>query len=101
MEVYRWQTPCKIPISDPKLDTTLDYDGKKVTIPQGKPIQQPKWKNSDFSQSEYLIYKESQNRIRYLLKLQMDEWMNELYFLHFMKLWTKTSFTTCPVVHMM
>ncbi|XP_078001160.1 protein mono-ADP-ribosyltransferase PARP3-like [Glandiceps talaboti] len=55
---------------DPSKDTKLKFDGKDVIVPQGKPIQQPKWKASHFSQSEYLIYKESQNRIRYLLKLQ-------------------------------
>ncbi|XP_006823496.1 protein mono-ADP-ribosyltransferase PARP3-like [Saccoglossus kowalevskii] len=55
---------------DPKFDTTIKLDGKEVTVPQGKPIPQPKWKDSYFSQSEYLIYKESQNRIRYMLKIQ-------------------------------
>ncbi|XP_070559252.1 protein mono-ADP-ribosyltransferase PARP3-like [Ptychodera flava] len=55
---------------DPSKDTTIEIDGNKVTVPQGKPVNQPKWKDSYFSQSEYLVYKESQNRIRYLLKLQ-------------------------------
>ena len=53
---------------DPKKDTTIDIDGKKVIVPQGKPINTNI--SSSFSQSEYLIYKESQNRIRYLLKMK-------------------------------
>ncbi|XP_060587154.1 protein mono-ADP-ribosyltransferase PARP3-like [Ruditapes philippinarum] len=52
---------------DPKQHTTLTLDGKKVVVPQGKPIPNPGWSHSHFDQSEYLIYKESQNRIRYLL----------------------------------
>eukprot|EP01125_Pyxidicula_operculata_P017719 TRINITY_DN623_c0_g1_i1.p1 TRINITY_DN623_c0_g1~~TRINITY_DN623_c0_g1_i1.p1 ORF type:complete len:610 (+),score=201.99 TRINITY_DN623_c0_g1_i1:62-1891(+) len=57
---------------DPSKDITFKFDGKDVVIPQGKPISQPKWQKSTFSQSEYLIYKESQNRIRYLLKLKFE-----------------------------
>lgn len=52
---------------DPKADTTLKFDGKEVVVPQGKPKNNPGGLGSDFSQSEYLVYKESQNRIRYLL----------------------------------
>ncbi len=55
-------------ISDPKKDVTIAIEGKKVVVPQGKPINQSKFSKSNFSQSEYLIYKESQNRIRYLLQ---------------------------------
>jgi len=55
---------------DPSKDTTLTLDGKAVTVPQGKPISQPQWSKSSFSQSEYLVYKESQVRMRYLLKLK-------------------------------
>ncbi len=52
---------------DPNADVELVLDEKSVKVPQGK----PKARNisSSFSQSEYLIYKESQNRIRYLLKM--------------------------------
>lgn len=52
---------------DPKRNTTLTFDGKTVVVPQGKAITNPGWGHSHFSQTEYLIYKESQNRIRYLL----------------------------------
>ena len=46
------------------------FDGHKVIVPQGKPVQQASYKTSNFSQSEYLIYREDQCRIRYLLKLK-------------------------------
>ncbi|XP_036386135.1 protein mono-ADP-ribosyltransferase PARP3 [Megalops cyprinoides] len=55
---------------DPSKDTTITLDGKKVAVPQGKAIEQPQYKNSNFSNSEYLIYKESQCRIRYVLELK-------------------------------
>jgi poly [ADP-ribose] polymerase len=57
---------------DPAMDTTIVLDGNKVVVPQGKPIEQPQFKGSGFSQSEYLIYREDQCRIRYLLKLQFS-----------------------------
>ncbi|XP_042351554.1 protein mono-ADP-ribosyltransferase PARP3 [Plectropomus leopardus] len=56
---------------DPSKDTVITLEGKKVAVPQGKPIDQPQFKDSHFSNSEYLIYKESQCRIRYLLELNM------------------------------
>lgn len=71
---------CSIPVTqsftvlsspDPAQDTSLTLDGKEVAVPQGRPIKQGKFSGSHFSQSEYLIYKESQNRIRYLLKMKM------------------------------
>ncbi|KAH3881504.1 protein mono-ADP-ribosyltransferase PARP3-like [Dreissena polymorpha] len=55
---------------DPVKNTTLKFDGQTVVVPQGKPIPNPGWNHSHFSQSEYLIYKESQNRIRYLLLME-------------------------------
>lgn len=55
---------------DPACDKEIELDEKKVMVSQGKPIPVPKFKDSFFSQSEYLIYKESQCRIRYLLQLQ-------------------------------
>ena len=57
--------------SDPSADIFITLEGKKVAVPQGKPIDQPQFKDSYFSNSEYLIYKESQCRIRYLLELNM------------------------------
>jgi len=55
---------------DPSKDVTLKIDDNDVTVPQGKPIKIPEYSKSSFSQSEYLVYKESQCRIRYLLKLK-------------------------------
>lgn len=40
-------------------------------MPQGKPVPVPQYKSSSFDQTEYLIYKESQHRIRYVLTVQM------------------------------
>jgi len=55
---------------DPKADTTMKFEGNDVVVPQGKP-KVTKWaKNTCFHQSEYLVYKESQARIRYMLKLK-------------------------------
>jgi poly [ADP-ribose] polymerase 2/3/4 len=54
---------------DPKDDITITLDGKKVIVPQGKPIKVPAYSKSSFTQSEYLLYKESQVRLRYVLRV--------------------------------
>ncbi|KFQ33990.1 Poly [ADP-ribose] polymerase 3, partial [Merops nubicus] len=54
---------------DPAQDAEVLLDGKKVLVCQGKPIPMPAYKDSSFSQSEYLVYQESQCRIRYLVQL--------------------------------
>ncbi|TKS71682.1 Poly [ADP-ribose] polymerase 3 [Collichthys lucidus] len=56
---------------DPSKDIFITLEGKKVAVPQGKPIDQPQFSGSHFGNSEYLIYKESQCRLRYLLELNM------------------------------
>ncbi|XP_071781970.1 protein mono-ADP-ribosyltransferase PARP3 [Centroberyx gerrardi] len=56
---------------DPSKDTFITLDGKKVAVPQGKPVDQSQFAGSHFSNSEYLVYKESQCRMRYLLELKM------------------------------
>ncbi|XP_076003403.1 protein mono-ADP-ribosyltransferase PARP3 [Genypterus blacodes] len=56
---------------DPKKDVHITLDGKQVSVPQGGPIKQPAYTGSSFSNSEYLIYKENQCRIRFLLELHM------------------------------
>ncbi|XP_019942055.1 protein mono-ADP-ribosyltransferase PARP3 [Paralichthys olivaceus] len=56
---------------DPSKDIFITLDGKEVSVPQGKPIPQPQFSDSHFCNSEYLIYKESQCRLRYLLELKM------------------------------
>ncbi|XP_042883677.1 protein mono-ADP-ribosyltransferase PARP3-like isoform X1 [Penaeus japonicus] len=53
---------------DPKKNKKLVFDDKDVIVPVGKPVPQKEWAKSGFCQSEYLVYKESQARIRYILK---------------------------------
>ncbi|NXO82787.1 PARP3 polymerase, partial [Sitta europaea] len=55
---------------DPAQDEEVLLDGKKVLVCQGKPIPMAAYQDSSFSQSEYLIYQESQCRIRYLVQLR-------------------------------
>jgi poly [ADP-ribose] polymerase len=54
---------------DPQHDITITIDGKKVVVPQGKPIKVPAHSKSSFTQSEYLLYQESQVRLRYVLRV--------------------------------
>ncbi|ERE76108.1 poly [ADP-ribose] polymerase 3-like protein [Cricetulus griseus] len=56
---------------DPTQDIKLELDGQQVVVPQGRPVPCPSFKRSHFSQSEYLIYKESQCRLRYLLEIHL------------------------------
>lgn len=56
---------------DPTQDVFITMDGKQVAVPQGKPVPQPGFSESHFCNSEYLVYRESQCRIRYLLELKM------------------------------
>lgn len=62
----------QICFSDPKKDTKIKLDGKDVVVPQGAPVSQPEYnQKSSFSQSEYLVYKESQNMMRYLVMVDL------------------------------
>lgn len=62
----------QICFSDPKKDTKIKLDGKDVVVPQGVPVSQPEYnQKSSFSQSEYLVYKESQNMMRYLVMVDL------------------------------
>uniref|UniRef100_A0A8B8BUJ9 Poly [ADP-ribose] polymerase n=1 Tax=Crassostrea virginica TaxID=6565 RepID=A0A8B8BUJ9_CRAVI len=57
---------------DPKKDTKIKLDGKEIVVPQGVPLSQAAYANkSSFSQSEYLVYKESQNMMRYLVMVDL------------------------------
>ncbi|KAM6159808.1 protein mono-ADP-ribosyltransferase PARP3 [Erethizon dorsatum] len=56
---------------DPTQDIELELDGQQVAVPQGRPIPCSKFSKSQFSQSEYLIYQESQCRLRYLLEVHL------------------------------
>uniref|UniRef100_A0A671Q956 Poly [ADP-ribose] polymerase n=1 Tax=Sinocyclocheilus anshuiensis TaxID=1608454 RepID=A0A671Q956_9TELE len=55
---------------DPSKDVFIEFDGKKVAVPQGKAIKQQQYQGSSFFNSEYLVYEERQCRIRYLLELK-------------------------------
>ncbi|NXE55409.1 PARP3 polymerase, partial [Casuarius casuarius] len=57
-------------LRNPAQDKEVLLDGRKVLVCQGKPIPMSAYKDSSFSQSEYLIYQESQCRIRYLVQLR-------------------------------
>lgn len=54
---------------DPKDEIEWEFDGKKVIVPQGKPIKVAQYAKSSFTQSEYLVYSESMVRIRYVLRV--------------------------------
>ncbi|XP_005100577.1 protein mono-ADP-ribosyltransferase PARP3 [Aplysia californica] len=56
---------------DEKSEVTIKLDGKNVVVPQGKPQKVSKYSSSSFWQSEYLVYREDQCRIRYLLLFDM------------------------------
>ncbi|XP_063590405.1 protein mono-ADP-ribosyltransferase PARP3-like isoform X2 [Penaeus indicus] len=53
---------------DPQGDKTLALDGHEVTVPAGAPVPQQEWSGSSVAKSEYLIYQESQARLRFLIK---------------------------------
>lgn len=57
--------------ADPTQDTELELDGQRVAVPQGQPVPCPEFSSSTFSQSEYLIYQESQCCLRYLLEVRL------------------------------
>ncbi|XP_075795591.1 protein mono-ADP-ribosyltransferase PARP3 isoform X2 [Pelodiscus sinensis] len=56
---------------DPACDRELTVEGRKVVVPQGEPVPVATYQDSYFSQSEYLIYQESQCQLRYLLQLRL------------------------------
>ena len=64
---------CIAHVADPKEDKVIVLDGKQVIVPQGRPVKNPKAKNTSFYCSEYLVYQESQVRLRYLIKF---DWSN-------------------------
>jgi poly [ADP-ribose] polymerase len=55
---------------DPKHDIVRKFDGRDVVIPQGKPTTQKQYGKSSFSQTEYLVYNESQVRLRYAIHVK-------------------------------
>lgn len=57
---------------DPSKDTTMKGEWGDIRVPQGKPIPQPQWAKSTFSQSEYLVYDEGRVRVKYILQMRFD-----------------------------
>ena len=55
---------------DSKGDEEIELDGNTVVVPTGRPINRPKWNHSRFQNSEYLVYKESQARLRYVMTIE-------------------------------
>ena len=58
---------------DPKHDVQVQFDGRTVVVPQGKVAVNRRDSGaagSSFAQSEYLVYRESQCRIRYVIKMR-------------------------------
>lgn len=51
----------------PPKDSEFEIDGKSVMVPQGKPQSANGAEHSSFAHNEFLIYAESQHRIRYIL----------------------------------
>ena len=56
----------------PPKDVKFEIDGKTVMIPKGKPRAVQDAANSSFTDNEFLIYKESQHRIRYILSFDSN-----------------------------
>ncbi|KAH9487840.1 Poly [ADP-ribose] polymerase 3 [Bulinus truncatus] len=56
---------------DAKEDTIIKFEDHNVIVPQGKPKNIPSYSDSSFWQSEYLVYREDQARMRYLLLFDM------------------------------
>lgn len=54
---------------DPSKDKEHIMDGKRVMVPQGKPKKMKLDKTTSFSQSEYVVYQESQAYLRYLVQV--------------------------------
>jgi len=61
---------------DAKKDTTMEFDGQQVCIPQGKVGDNPALKkhggSTSYSQSEYLLYNEKAVRIRYVIRMKFE-----------------------------
>ena len=58
---------------DTKKDVDIELDGNLVAVPQSAAIPQSKFSDSRFDKSEFLLYKESQHRIRYMIKFEWSE----------------------------
>lgn len=59
---------------DPKSEIVKKIDGKDVIIPIGVPVPTQYNNTSNFAHNEYLVYKESQVRIRYALEFTFQNY---------------------------
>jgi poly [ADP-ribose] polymerase len=57
---------------NPKDDIYVDGEFGKIRIAQGKPQDRNEYAKSSFWQSEYLVYDEAQNYMRYLIKFKWN-----------------------------
>ena len=57
---------------DSSQDAQLQLNGHAVHAAQSKPVHISEYKNSSFMQTEYLLYQESQARIRYMLTVKFS-----------------------------
>ncbi|EQC29822.1 hypothetical protein SDRG_12368 [Saprolegnia diclina VS20] len=55
---------------DPAYDRTLDFDGRAVTVNCGPQVQS-EVSSSSFYHDEYLVYREEQQRLRYIVTFKM------------------------------
>ncbi len=46
------------------------FDGLPVIVPQGKPVEQSDWLDSEILQSEYIVHSTTQIRLRYVMLIQ-------------------------------
>ncbi len=46
------------------------FDGLPVIVPQGKPVEQSDWLDSEIRQSEYIVHSTTQIRLRYVMLIQ-------------------------------
>ena len=53
-------------------DATLNLDGRSVAVPLGTPTATD-YPDSPFSQSQYVVYDESQVHIRYMVQFKVNQ----------------------------
>eukprot|EP00581_Thalassiosira_minuscula_P008897 CAMPEP_0183707052 /NCGR_PEP_ID=MMETSP0737-20130205/3729_1 /TAXON_ID=385413 /ORGANISM="Thalassiosira miniscula, Strain CCMP1093" /LENGTH=859 /DNA_ID=CAMNT_0025934623 /DNA_START=219 /DNA_END=2799 /DNA_ORIENTATION=+ len=64
----------------PPKEKELKIDGNSVAVPQGKPMNVASAAGSSFAHNEFLLYQESQHRIRYILSFGPSNSVNSSLF---------------------
>lgn len=54
-------------------DMTLSIDGNEVIVPQSKPVPRKSSAMSSFTESEYVLYNDSQHKIRFVMAFEWPE----------------------------